>query len=214
MTDVRGDCVIHERIGVIEVMTRNGEQVVCSGAAHDCQLDLRQVAVLIIDRSNIMKGKVLPKLEALASDGSPLFSAVGLDGLERFDAAFAEFSWASCPPKDDKEPWEQTALGDDDPGIGPLGAANRAGVEIDIEMQRSGVVQRWRGRVPSVDPAMGFINIIMPNFHLHIRGGAIAKWEFENRDDVDSKVKLMATGADNKPTGLALLGPRAAFQPL
>jgi putative heme degradation protein len=213
MIVVRGEGVTHERIGVIEGVTRDGEQVVCTGAAHDWRDDLRQVALLAVDRSGSMKGNVLPKLEAVDAHGGLLFSVVGLDGLESFDAALAEFSWTSRPPKD-KEPWEQATLGDNDPGIGPLAAASKAGMEIEIEMQRPGVVQRWSGLVPNVNPAMGFINIIMPDFHLHIRGGTIVRWEFESHAGAGSRVRLAAIRADNTPAALALLGPRAAFQPL
>jgi putative heme degradation protein len=201
--------VTHERIGVVEKIKRNEGQIAFAGSAHDCTVDVAQVASSIVDRSGRMKDKVLPKLEFLSADGKLVFSVVGLDGIERFDEALGRFNGTAMEPKV-KEPSAQSTLPDNDPGLQPLTAANQAGEEITIEMRKVGLMQRWRGLVPAVNPAMGFINIIAPDFHLHLRGGTVARWE---RRDEGADVRLTALDADGKATGLVLQGPPAAFEP-
>jgi putative heme degradation protein len=201
--------VTHERIGVVEKIRRSDGQIVFAGAAHDCTVDMAHVASAIADRSGKMKDKVLPKLEFMNTDGKLVFSIVGLDGLEKFDDALARFVGVAIEPKV-KEQGAPSTLPDDDPGLQPLVAANKAGEEIAIEMQKPGLIQRWRGLVPGVNPAMGFINIIAPDFHLHLRGGTVARWD---RHDTGGDVRLTALDADGKPIGLTLQGPKDAFEP-
>jgi putative heme degradation protein len=203
--------VTHERIGVVEKVRKDDGRLMFSGAAHDCTIDMTHVASAVADRSGRMKDKVLPKLEFLSVDGSLVFSVVGLDGIDKFDHALARFVGVAVEPKA-KAQGAPATLPDDDPGLQPLVAASKAGEEIAIEMEKPGVVQRWRGFVPTINPVMGFINIIAPDFHLHLRGGAVARW---NRHDVDAggDVRLTALDSDGKPIGLALQGPRDAFEP-
>ncbi len=202
--------VTHERIGTIEKVSKTEGRIVFTGSAHDCTVDMAHVASAIADRSGRMKDKVLPKLELLNTDGKLVFSVVGLDGIEKFDEGLARFVGIAVEPKV-KEPGTQSTLADNDPGLQPLTAANKSGTEIAIEMQKPGVVQRWRGLVPAVNPAMGFINIIASDFHLHLRGGTVARWE-RQETDVGGDVRLVALDADGKSIGLALQGPRDAFE--
>jgi putative heme degradation protein len=205
-----GGGVTHERIGVVEKIRRNEGSFVFAGQAHDCTVDMTQVATAIADRSGKMKDKVLPKLELLSAGGGLLFSVVGLDGLEKFDEGVARFSGTAIAPKLKEGGATQATLRDDDPAMQPLAAAHEAAAEIAIEMQKTGMVQRWRGLLPAINPAMGFVNIIAPDFHLHVRGGTVACWE---RSDADSAghIRLSALDAGGKPTGLSLQGPRSAF---
>jgi putative heme degradation protein len=201
--------VTHERIGIVEKLRKDKSRIVFGGAAHDCTVDMTHVASAVADRSGRMKDKVLPKLEFLNTDGGLVFSVVGLDGLEKFDDALARFVGVAIEPKA-KQQGVQATLPDGDPGLQPLVAAKQAGEEIAIEMHKRGVLQRWRGLVPAVNPAMGFINIIAPDFHLHLRGGAVARWRVDDAQGNDH-VRLTALGADGVPIGLALEGPRIAF---
>lgn len=203
--------VTHERIGVVEKIRRSEGRIVLTGAAHDCSVDLAHVASAIVDRSGRMKDKVLPKLELLNTDGNLVFSVVGLDGLARFDDALARFVGVAVESKAKAQATPAT-LADNDPGQQPLVAANNAGEEIAIEMQKPGLVQRWRGLVPAVNPAMGFINIISPDFHLHLRGGTVARWDRHDAGKA-GELRLSAVGSDGTPTGLALQGPPSAFTP-
>jgi putative heme degradation protein len=201
--------VTHERIGAVERIKRNEGRIALAGSAHDCTIDVAHVASVVVDRSGRMKDKVLPKLEFLGTDGKLVFSIVGLDGIEKFDEALAPFVGVAVEAKA-KEQSEPATLSDDDPGLQPLVAANEAGEEIAIEMSRAGIVQRWRGLVPAVNPAMGFINIIAPDFHLHLRGGTVVRWD--RHDGEGGNVHLTAMNADGKQIGLRLRGARSAFE--
>ena len=95
----------------------------------------------------------------------------------------------------------------DDPAFQPLRAAIEAGTEIEIQMRRAGLDQRWRGIVPAINPAMGFINLIAADFHLHLRGGdgcELAKPQEPTRMAMSSSA---AIGQDGDPLGLVLVGP-------
>jgi putative heme degradation protein len=77
-------------------------------------------------------------------------------------------------------------------------------------MQRPGVTQRWRGLVPEINPAMGFINIITSDFHLHLRGGDVRHWQ-RSAPTADDAIELTAIGADDTSLGLFLRGPSRAL---
>lgn len=204
--------VTHERIGIVERVRRDEGKFMFAGAAHDCTVDVAQVATAVADRSGKMKDKVLPKLELLNAGGELVFSVVGLDGIEKFDEGIARFDGTAMAPKVKEAATAQATLRDDDPAMRPLAAAHEAAAEITIEMQKAGMVQRWRGLLPAINPAMGFVNIIAPDFHLHVRGGTVARWE-QHEADVAGHIRLAAIDGDGKPIGLTLQGPRGAFEP-
>jgi len=208
MVVAQDDGVTHERIGVVDRVKRDEDQIVFGGAAHDCTIDISRVDSAIADRSGRMKDKVLPKLEFADTSGRLVFSVVGLDGLEKFDDALERFAGVAVEPAV-KQPGTQAALANDDPALAPLTAAHNSGEEIAIEMQKPGMVQRWRGKVPAVNPAMGFVNLITSDFHLHLRGGTVARWD---RMEKGGELRLTALNADGKPIGLTLQGPRSAFE--
>jgi putative heme degradation protein len=202
--------VTHERIGTVEKVIKADGRLVFAGSAHDCSVDVAQVASVVADRSGKMKDKVLPKLELLNANGEIVFSVVGLDGIEKFDEAIARYAGTAVEPKP-KQAGTEAILHDDDPAMAPLTAANASGAEIAIEMTKPGMLQRWSGLVPAMNPAMGFINIIASDFHLHVRGGCVARWE--SRDaEAAGHIRLTALDADGRPIGLALQGPRDAFE--
>ncbi|MDQ8729590.1 ChuX/HutX family heme-like substrate-binding protein [Bradyrhizobium sp. LHD-71] len=210
MVVTQGGGVTHERIGVVERIKKDESRITFAGSAHDCTVDMAHVASAIADRSGRMKDKVLPKLEFADTDGRLMFSVVGLDGLEKFDDALARFVGVAVAPTV-KEQGPSVTLDGRDPGLAPLVAAHKAGEEIAIELQKPGVVQRWRGFVPPVNPAMGFINVITSDFHLHLRGGTVARWECQETN-VIGHVRLRAFDADGNPVGLTLQGPQNAFE--
>ena len=202
--------VTHERIGTVEKVIKAEGRLVFAGAAHDCTVDVTQVTSVIADRSGRMKDKVLPKLELLNGTGELMFSVVGLDGVEKFDDAVARYAGTAVDPRQ-KDAGAPASLQDDDPAMAPLAAASESGTEVMIEMQRPGMLQRWSGYVPPINPAMGFINIIAPDFHLHVRGGCVARWESRNAEAA-GHIRLTALDAAGKPIGLALQGPKEAFE--
>ena len=70
----------------------------------------------------------------------------------------------------DKQLSEASQLSDDDPAFQPLRAAIEAGIAIEIQMLRPALDQRWCGKVPALNLAMGFINLIAADFHRHLLG--------------------------------------------
>ena len=180
MIVAQNDGVTHERIGNIERLEKQADRVFCIGQAHNCSIDLASVSSVVIDRTARMKDRVLPKLEFQNAAEETLFTVVSLDNGDKFDAGFA--SLAGVPVVvPDKQSSEASSLSSDDPAFQPLRAAIEAGIEIEIQMRRPGLDQRWRGMVPAINPAMGFINLIAADFHLHLRGGAVASWQSEGR---------------------------------
>jgi len=203
------DGVTHERIGTIERLEKQAGRAFCIGQAHNCSIDLDAVASVVVDRTARMKDKVLPKLEFQNAGEEKLFTVVSLDNGDKFDAHFG--SLAGVPvAAPDKPSAEAASLADDDPALKPLRAAIEAGIEIEIQMRRPALDQRWRGLVPAINPAMGFINLIAADFHLHVRGGTVASWR-QQKADADGDVELTAIGPDGDPLGLVLVGPVKAF---
>jgi putative heme degradation protein len=207
MIVAQSDGVTHERIGNIERLEKQAGRVFCIGQAHNCSIDLASVASVVIDRTARMKDRVLPKLEFHNAAEETLFTVVSLDNTDKFDAGFASFAGVPVAAPD-KQFSEASRLSDDDPAFQPLRAAIEAGIEIEIQMRRPALDQRWRGKVPAINPAMGFINLIAADFHLHLRGGTVASWR---RTEGDGDVELAAIGQDGNPLGLILAGPGAAF---
>jgi len=155
-----------------------------------------------------MKDKVLPKLEFQNAGEETLFTVVSLDNGDKFELGFATFPGVAVGVPDKKSS-EAASLAGDDPAFQPLRAAIEAGTEIEIQMRRPGLDQRWRGIVPAINPAMGFINLIAPDFHLHLRGGTVACWQSDKA--ADGAVELAAIGQDGNPLGLVLIGPAATL---
>ena len=141
------DGVTHERIGIVERLEKQGDRVVCIGEAHDCSIDVASVTSVVIDRTARMKDKVLPKLEFQNASEETLFTVVSLDNGDKFDLGFATFPGVPIVVPDKKSS-EPASLANDDPAFQPLRAAIEAGTEIEIQMRRPGLDQRWRGIFP------------------------------------------------------------------
>ena len=146
----------------------------------------------------------LPKLEFQNALEETLFTVVSLDNGDKFDLGFATFPGIPIDALSKKSS-EPSSLSSDDPAFQPLRAAIEAGTEIEIQMLRPGLDQRWRGIVPAINPAMGFINLIAADFHLHLRGGSVARWQ-SRKAEMDGDVELAAIGQGGNPLGLVLIG--------
>jgi putative heme degradation protein len=96
----------HERMGLVERVEQRNGKAICGGAAHDSAVDLAAIRSVFVDRTGKMKDKVLPRLEFHGADGKALFSFVGLDGLEPFDAGLGGVSGMPVPEKA-REPSER-----------------------------------------------------------------------------------------------------------
>lgn len=171
--------VTHERIGVLETVTTADGWARFGGKAHDSQIRLDAIAGIALDRSRRIGDKAYPRIELNDSSGSEIACIVGFEGLEPFDRALAGIPVAgelekrstafnSMPPAAEVDAA--------DPGRAPFDAARAAGRPVVVEIALPHFHQRWTGAVPELKVSHGFINVMEPDFHLHLRGGAIAGW--------------------------------------
>ncbi|MEQ9123217.1 MAG: ChuX/HutX family heme-like substrate-binding protein, partial [Alphaproteobacteria bacterium] len=204
----RNDGVTHERIGPVgDVMARGGYARI-SGDCHDGALISLRVDKVVLDVSSTMKDKVFPRIDFMTKDGIAAASVVGMEGLEPFEAALADVARGAAedaPPRE--APGERQELADDDPARAPFEAAVASGAAVRIEFRGPSFTQRWQGRIEATRPAMGFLNVMTPDFHLHLKGGAVAEWRVETGPE---GAALAAIGADGAPIGLYLQADRMA----
>lgn len=119
-----------------------------------------------------MREKSYPRIELRDRDGKSICNVTGFDGLEPFDAILAEFPRGQEEPlKDRPGQAERKELEDNDPGLAPFAAAERNNARIRVELGLPSFWQVWEGDMPAVKPVMGYVNIILPDFHLHLKGG-------------------------------------------
>jgi putative heme degradation protein len=78
-----------------------------------------------------------------------------------------------------------------------LDAVREAGTPVVVGFRQPGFWQAFRGVVETVKPAMGFINIMRADFHLHLKSGAVAEWR-----EVDGERR--AVNADGQELDLYL----------
>jgi hypothetical protein len=210
MLSARRQGAIHERMGAVRSVTIDADKARLTGECHDSVIDLAVVKRIVVDRSGQMRGKVLPKLECQDAAGETLFSLIGLEGLEPFDAALAPLG-AGAP----LEPVAREApsggaqdVAPDDLGAATFAAILAEGLPIAIDFERPGLFQHWVGLLPEPKPSMGFVNVMRGDFHLHLQAGAVAGWA---RHQMEGEVVLRALDAEGRQTGLSLRGPAAAF---
>jgi putative heme degradation protein len=169
--------VTHERIGVVETIATDGTWGIVSGTEHDSRIELGTVAEIIVDRTSAMQDKAYPHIEFLRVDGSEICHVVGFDGLAPFDEALAMLGPGS--PADARPApvaREKTEVDAADAAMLRFEEARSAGAPVVIAFRRPGFQQKWTGVIEAVKPAMGFVNVMRPDFHLHIRAGAVGAW--------------------------------------
>jgi len=211
MLSTRSGGATHERMGAVETVTIAGTEARLSGAFHDSRIDLATVVSIVADRTSKMRERVLPRLECQDASGETLFSLIGLDGLEPFDKALEPFGAGEA-----LEPIQREAPGsggspdvpEDDLGGRSFLAILASGEAIAIDVERAGLFQHWQGALPEPKPAMGFVNIMQGDFHLHLKAGAVFGWAWT---ESAGTVALEARDSDGKGFGLILRGPAAAF---
>lgn len=191
--------VTHERIGPVETVRSDAGHIRVSGACHDARIDPGQVASIVLDTTSVMRDKIYPRLDFLGRDGVPVFSVVGMEGLEPFTAVLSGLPRAAAAPREDSSdtPAERPAFSDDDPACAPFAAALDSGAEIRIIFDRPGLHQSWQGRIETLKPAMGFLNVMTPDFHLHLKGGTVGSWQ-------QQPGRRIALDLDGQATGLVL----------
>lgn len=211
MLSTRSGGATHERMGAVEAVAVEGAEVRLSGAFHDSRIDLTAIARIVADRTSKMRDRVLPRLECQDAAGETLFSLIGLDGLEPFDKALEAFGAGErLDPVSREAPGAGGAadVPEDDLGARGFAAILASGATIAIDVERPGLFQHWQGPLPEPKSAMGFVNIMQPDFHLHLKAGAIGGWE---RREEGREIALHARDADGQLFGLVLRGPAAAF---
>jgi hypothetical protein len=157
-----------------------------------------------------MRERVLPRLECQDATGETLFSLIGLDGLEPFDKALEPFGAGKRlkPIQREASGGGSADVPEDDLGARSFAAILASGEAIAIDVERAGLFQHWQGALPEPKPAMGFVNIMQGDFHLHLKAGAVSRWE---RNESEGSVALHARDSEGKSFGLVLRGPAAAF---
>lgn len=167
----------HERIGPVETVGFTDGWAVVGGADHESRIELAAIAEMIVDRTSVMKDKAYPRIDLHRADGTYICGIVGFDGLEPFDAAVASFGPGEpLDPKPEAGPTERIEAAATDPGLVTLEAVRDAATPVVVGFRQPGFRQAFRGVVETVKPAMGFINIMRGDFHLHLKSGAVAEW--------------------------------------
>lgn len=201
----------HERIGKIEQVRVEDGWLVCEGADHNSRIELAAIDTIIVDRTSVMREKSYPRIELRSRDGGTVCNVTGFDGLEPFDAILGEFPQGPELPVEERlsaGQAERKELEDNDPGLVPFAAAERNKARIKVELGLPSFCQVWEGDMPAVKPVMGYVNIILPDFHLHLKGGAVAGWR---REDGAEQSRFFAHDADGAELGLVVSSASASF---
>jgi hypothetical protein len=125
-----------------------------------------------------MQEKTYPRLDFCDADNTALVSIVGMEGTCEFLVPLGELTRRELAEKA-SSPRSKSELSDDDICLGPFQSACDAGQSVEICMRTNTVRQCWSGVIKGLKPAMGFMNIMTPDFHLHLKGGTVTGWKTE-----------------------------------
>ncbi|MCX5580483.1 hypothetical protein [Kaistia terrae] len=196
-----GGGVTHERIGRLDKVTLNEGTIVCIGPDHDASITQSAIADMRIDRRRMNGDKAYPRVDFIDNSGRTIFSAVSFVGLEPFDAALEGFDIAPL----DGDPFKFSLPDDEinprDPGLTALEALAASNRPVTVTVEREAYRQNWKGVVENIVARNGFINIMVENFHFHLRAGTVAEWKQSVDDD---HLTLVAVDDDGKQVGLKL----------
>ncbi|WP_439501243.1 hypothetical protein [Aminobacter ciceronei] len=201
----------HERIGSVEKVRIEDGWLVCEGAEHDSRIELAAIATVIVDRTSVMREKSYPRIELRGADGESIANVTGFEGLDPLDAVLAAFPQGTELPVEERKGNgldERKELEADDAGLEPFAAAERNGGRVRIEFSRPSFWQAWEGDMPVVKPVMGYVNVMRPDFHLHLKGGSVGGWR---REDNAGEARFVALTAEGAETGLTVSGAPASF---
>ncbi|MBT1158179.1 hypothetical protein J1C56_21500 [Aminobacter anthyllidis] len=201
----------HERIGTVDQVRIEDGWLVCQGTEHNSRIELAAIATVIVDRTSVMREKSYPRIELRGVDGESIANVTGFEGLEPFDALLGEFPQGAPLPLEDRpsaNAGDRKELDADDAGLEPFAAAERSGGRVRIEFSRPSFWQAWEGDMPAVKPVMGYVNVMQPDFHLHLKGGSVSGWRRESGAD---QLRFVALAIDGAETGLTVTGAPASF---
>lgn len=179
MLTVSNNGITHERIGPVDDVTIDGMTAQLVGDCHDAQIDLSRVNEVRIEKRMVMKGKLFPHIRFLDADGTVLFGLVGMDGEEIIENGLDGLSREALPLPESAAvtPADIPEISIEDNGLTLLEALQEAGNEVEIHYEDAALKQSWRGVIDAIKPARGFINIMFPDFHLHLKAGSAAGWQ-------------------------------------
>lgn len=192
----------HERIGIVEQIEDVDGWLVATGEHHDSRMDASIVCRTILDTSSVMQNQIYPRLDFQDAEGNTLFAFVGFAGEAPFEAGVADLERIELDASANPRP-HRPDVSADDAGAVPLNAALKAALPVTIAFESRGFVQAWTGIVEKVSPGMGFINIMRPDFHLHLLGGTVSGWREERSAN---GIRLIALDLQNNAIGLSLTG--------
>ena len=201
----------HERIGTVGKVRVEDGWLVCEGAEHNSRIELAAIDSVIVDRTSVMREKSYPRIELRGTNGETIANVTGFEGLEPFDAVLSAFPQGLELPVDDRRGNsldERNELDGNDVGLEPFAAAERTGGRVRIEFSRPSFWQVWEGDMPAIKPVIGYVNVMQPDFHLHLKGGSVAGWR---REDNNGQTRFVALTADGGETGLSVSGAPASF---
>ena len=192
----------HERIGTVETVRFADGWATIYGAEHDSRISLADIAELVVDRTSVMKEKAYPRVEFRRADGTEIMHVVGFDGLAPFDAAISEFGPGEALDIPERpEPGPRGEVSPDDVGQIFFEAALATTRPVTVAFDKPGFHQAWHGTIEAVKPAMGFVNLMRPDFHLHLKAGAVAVWR---PMATETGTRYEALGPDGTAIGLCL----------
>jgi putative heme degradation protein len=168
---IRAGGALLEGIGSVESVSEEAGDIVLRGPGRETRIAAGAIGSIVTDQMAMKT--IMPFIEIFDADGNALAKITALDGLERFDAAFEGIART---PLDAAPPAARPAPGDSEPADGPLKAAADAGKPVTLTAKKPGVSHRWTGTISEVSFSHGFLNLIQPDMHLHIRAGAIGDW--------------------------------------
>lgn len=230
--------ITFERIGLVDTIMHSdqGPSIFLGPPTDDSPkpmlgcLESAAVASLQVDRSNLMKDKIYPRLILRDANQRALLTVIGFDGLEPFDKALSGFLETPCEAEVEGAPSLTPALASSQRVKDALSTV--AGEDIPVSLSfgpGTASLSREHGAISALKNAMGFVNIIEPDFHLHVKEGAIGWWQEEdllamkenNASESPSEplralqrdsVRLVACTPEGWLTGLAMTAPRSVFR--
>lgn len=164
----------HERIGRIAHVARRGGTL-CLG--EDTELDLDAVRRVVLGRGSVMRGQVYPRLEFQDGAGAVLMRVVGMEGEAPFETNLAHLLGPALFPEEAAptatEPGPEVAP-EDCAATALLRRLHGAGGPVRVALRTGPAWQAWEGVPPEPRLVMGYVNLIEPGFHLHLRLGSVA----------------------------------------
>lgn len=175
--------VTHERIGPVEDVSEMADgSIRLSGTCQDSLVDTKAAVKIQIDRSSVMKGQIYPHLKFLDDADEIAFAVVGMDGAEQMDEALVGFTRKALENLTVnrvgglKDSGARPEVPETDAAMIALNMLCNSGEEVTITGESAGLTQVWKGKIETVRPSMGFVNVMTPDFHLHLKAGSVFSW--------------------------------------